>query len=76
MTTDNLELATTRSRMLAFVIDDFLVTFIIIAMYWSNIAASGHDLMSVLIVMNEFVLQVLILKFIFCVPVPYLSSAR
>ena len=65
MTTDNLELATTRSRMLAFVIDDFLVTFIIIAMYWSNIAASGNDLMSVLIVMNEFVWQVLILKFIY-----------
>ena len=65
MTTDNLELATTRSRMLAFVIDDFLITFIIIAMYWNQIAASGNDLMSVLVVMNEFVWQILILKFIY-----------
>ena len=65
MNTDNLEFATTRSRMLAFVIDDFLVTFIIIAMYWSQIAASGNDLVSVLAVMNEFVWQILILKFIY-----------
>lgn len=65
MNTDNLELATTRSRMLAFVIDDFLITFIIVAMYWSNITQTGNDLMSILIVMNEFVWQVLILKFIY-----------
>jgi len=65
MNKNNLELATTRARMLAFVIDDFLITFIIIAMYWSNIAASGNDLVSILIVMNEFVWQILILKFIY-----------
>ena len=65
MNTNNLELATTKSRMLAFVIDDFLITFIIIAMYWSQIAASGNDLVSVLAVMNEFVWQILILKFIY-----------
>lgn len=65
MNKDNLELATTRSRMLAFVIDDFLITFIIIAMYWSQIAASGNDLVSVLVVMNDFVWQVLILKFVY-----------
>ncbi len=65
MNTDNLELASTRSRLLAFVIDDFLITFIIIAMYWNQIAASGNDLVSVLIVMNEFVWQILVLKFIY-----------
>ena len=65
MNSDNLELATTRSRMLAFVIDDFLITFIIIAMYWNQIAASGNDLVSVLVVMNDFVWQILMLKFIY-----------
>ncbi len=65
MNKNNLELATTRARMLAFVIDDFLITFIIIAIYWSNITASGNDLVSILIVMNEFVWQILILKFIY-----------
>ena len=44
MNNENLELATTRSRALAFVIDDFLITFIVIVMYWDKIAASGNDL--------------------------------
>lgn len=65
MNENNLELATTRARALAFVIDDFLVTFIIILMYWDRIAASGNDLTAMLIVMNEFILPVLILKFIY-----------
>lgn len=65
MNTDNLELASIRSRTLAFVIDDFLITFIIIAMYWDNILSSGNDLVSVLVVMNEFVWQILFLKFIY-----------
>ncbi len=65
MNTDNLELASMRSRAMAFVIDDFLITFIIIAMYWENIAASGNDLVSVLVVMNAFVWQILFLKFIY-----------
>lgn len=62
---DNLELASNRKRAMAFVIDDFLITFIIILMYWDNIAQNGNDLMSVLIVMNQFVLQILFLKFIY-----------
>lgn len=65
MNTDNLELASIRSRAMAFVIDDFLITFIIILMYLDNISNAGNDLMSVLIVMNEFVWQILFLKFIY-----------
>ncbi len=63
--TDNLELATIRSRTLAFVIDDFLITFIVIAMYWSTISSTGDDLATLLLIMNEFVWQVLFLKFIY-----------
>ena len=63
--TDNLELATIRSRTLAFVIDDFLITFIVIAMYWGTISSTGDDLVTLLAIMNEFVWQVLFLKFIY-----------
>ncbi|XPV70077.1 MAG: RDD family protein [Halarcobacter sp.] len=62
---ENLELAPFRSRIFAFIIDDFLVTFIIIAMYWDNISQSGDDLISILTVMNAFVYQILLLKFIY-----------
>ena len=62
---DNLELASTRSRTLAFIIDDFLITFIMIAMYWNQIVASSSDLTSMLMIMNSFVWQVLFLKFIY-----------
>lgn len=65
MNTDNLELASTRSRALAFVIDDFLITFVVVLMYWNNIAATGNDLVSILVIMNEFVWQILLLKFIY-----------
>lgn len=62
---NNLELASVRSRTFAFVIDDFLVTFVMIAMYWNEIVASSSDLGSMLMVMNSFVWQVLFLKFIY-----------
>ena len=65
MNNENLELASTRSRALAFVIDDFLVTFVVVLMYWDRIASSGNDLVSVLVVMNEFVWQILLLKVIY-----------
>ncbi len=63
--TENLELASIRSRTFAFIIDDFLITFIIIAMYWEIISQNGGDLISVLTIMNEFVLQILFLKFVY-----------
>lgn len=65
MNADNLELASMRTRAMAFVIDDFLITFIVILMYWENIVGSGNDLVSILLVMNEFVWQILFLKFIY-----------
>lgn len=65
MNIDNLELASNRKRALAYVIDDFLITFIMVLMFWDKIETSGTDLMSVLTVMNAFVWQVLFLKFIY-----------
>ena len=63
--TNNLELATINSRIKAFVIDDILITVIVLIIFWDSIASSGDDLGAVLLIMNEFVLQVLSLKFIY-----------
>ena len=62
---NNLELAKISSRAIAFVIDDLLITLIIFAIFWDTIASSGSDLTALLVIMNEFVLQVLFLKFIY-----------
>ena len=63
--TNNLELAKLSSRAMAFVIDDLLITLIVFTIYWDTISNSGNDLQSLLLVMNEFVLQILLLKFIY-----------
>ncbi len=65
MNTENLELASPRQRTLAFIIDDFLITFIFLLIYWDNIISVSNDLVSILMVMNEFIMQVLLLKFIY-----------
>ncbi len=65
MNTENLELASPRQRTLAFIIDDFLITFIFLFIYWDNIISVSNDLVSILVVMNEFIMQVLLLKFIY-----------
>lgn len=62
---NNLQLATINSRIKAFIIDDVLITLIILIIFWDTIANNGNDLATVLVLMNEFVLQVLVLKFIY-----------
>ncbi len=62
---DNLQLATINSRIKAFIIDDILITLIVLIVFWDTITNNENDLTTVLILMNEFVLQVLVLKFIY-----------
>jgi len=62
---NDLQLATIGSRIKAFIIDDILITLLVLLIYWETLASSGGDLNTVLIIMNEFVLQVLVLKFIY-----------
>lgn len=50
--TNNLELASIGARTKAFIIDDVLITVIILIIFWDSIASSGNDLASVLMVMN------------------------
>ncbi|MDD2639425.1 MAG: RDD family protein [Arcobacteraceae bacterium] len=61
---DNLELATIGSRVKAFVIDDILITLVFIMLYWEKFQATD-DMMALLVIMNEGVYQVLLLKFIY-----------
>lgn len=61
---DNLQLASIGSRIKAFVIDDILVTFIFILMYWDSVQATD-DMMVLLMIMNEGIYQVLLMKFIY-----------
>lgn len=61
---DNLELATIGSRVKAFVIDDILITLVFIMLYWEKFSATD-DMMALLMIMNEGVYQVLLLKFIY-----------
>lgn len=65
MKNDNLELASMPSRIKAFVIDDLLISLVFIIMFWESINSSEGELVNMLIVMNEHVMQVLFLKFIY-----------
>ncbi|RXK14286.1 RDD family protein [Halarcobacter mediterraneus] len=65
MMDNNLELASNRTRLLAFVIDDFLITGIVIIMLWDKIAINGDDVTSILMTMNNFLWQVFLLKFVY-----------
>lgn len=65
MENNNLELASMPSRIKAFVIDDLLISLVFIIMFWENINSSDGELVNMLIIMNEHVMQVLFLKFIY-----------
>lgn len=62
---DNLSLASMKSRVKAFVIDDLSITLIVIILLWDKISASNGDLMTTMIIMNEAFFQIIILKFVY-----------
>lgn len=62
---DNLELATTNSRIKSFIIDDVLLTTITIIMLWQPISSVDGDFMSVVVIMNQAFLQIIFLKFLY-----------
>ena len=63
--TDNLQLASMKSRVKAFVIDDLSITLLVIIILWDKIATTNGDLVATMMVMNEAFIQVVILKFIY-----------
>jgi len=62
---DKLELASTSSRMKAFVIDDISITLLVLLILWDKITASNGDFVTVLEIMNGAFLQIVILKFFY-----------
>ncbi|MGM0518244.1 MAG: RDD family protein [Campylobacterota bacterium] len=63
---DNFELASLRARAMAFVIDDLLVTFIIIAIFWDNITNVGNSVDGMAYLMKvEIVVPLITLKVLY-----------
>jgi uncharacterized RDD family membrane protein YckC len=60
-----LELASNQNRVLAFVIDDIIVTFLVMIILWDKISASSGDMENVFLVMNKAVLDIILLKFLY-----------
>jgi len=63
--TDDLQLASMKSRVKAFVIDDLSITFLVIAILWDKISSANGDILSSMMIMNEAFFQIIILKFIY-----------
>lgn len=64
--TSNLQLATLRSRALAFVIDDLIVTLLICLIYWNSIVAVSDNQEALINLMQTtFVVPLILLKIIY-----------
>ena len=64
--TENLQLASMRSRALAYVIDDFLITLIIMIIFWENIILVSNDSDALMNLMRvELVTPVITLKILY-----------
>lgn len=62
---DNLELADSRSRIKSFVIDDLLITFVVLVLLWEQISSTDGEFVSVMGIMNQAFLQIIFLKFLY-----------
>lgn len=63
---DNLQLASMRSRALAYVIDDFLVTIIIMMIFWEDIISVSHDMDALMYLLKaELAFPLIMLKVIY-----------
>jgi len=62
---ENLQLASIKSRVKAFVIDDLSITLLVIVILWDKISASNGDLMATMMIMNEAFIQIILLKFVY-----------
>ena len=63
---NNLQLASMRSRALAYIIDDLLVTIIIMMIFWESISAVSEDMDAMMYLLKaELVTPLIILKIIY-----------
>ena len=62
----NLQLASMRSRALAYIIDDFLMTLLIMMIFWESIIAVSNDTDAMMQLMKvELVMPLIILKIVY-----------
>ena len=62
----NLQLASMRSRALAYLIDDLLVTIIIMMIFWESISAVSEDMDAMMYLLKtELVTPLIILKILY-----------
>ena len=62
---ENLQLASMRSRIKAFIIDDLSITLLVMLMLWDKIASANGELIEIMTIMNEAFLQIIVLKFLY-----------
>ncbi len=65
MNNENLQLASMPSRIIAFIIDDLLISLVFVLLFWDQITSSDGQLINMLIIISEHVTQVLLLKFVY-----------
>jgi len=65
MNNENLQLASFSSRIIAFIIDELLVSLVLIFLLWDHITSSDGELENMLISVSGYVTQILILKFVY-----------
>ena len=63
--TSKLELAPNNKRIKAFVIDDLLITFVMLALLWDPIAKTNGDYMAIAMIMNKAFIQIITIKIIY-----------
>jgi len=62
---DDLELASMKSRTLAFIIDDLSITFLVAILLWDSISATQGDFIVVMEIMNAAFFQIVFIKFVY-----------
>jgi len=63
--TNDLQLASMKSRVKAFIIDDLSITLLVVIILWDKISASNGELISTMLIMNEAFIQIMVLKFLY-----------
>lgn len=62
---DNLELANTKKRILAFVIDYTLINILVIVLIWDKIALTDGTTESIALLLTDFIVPVLLIEFLY-----------
>ena len=62
---NNLELASMRSRIRAFIIDDLSITLIVLIILWDKLSNVNGDIVLAMSIMNEAFVQIIVLKFLY-----------